>query len=350
MTSVQHARAAAQLLDRTAGELASHPADGRRLSEVALQAFALEQWSLADRLLLLATARTSDPGPALFAARAALRLGDNAEALRRYRALYLRRPELVLNDLSNLAAGRPLLARLTAADRWLVLGLADAWLQRRAAAPAVRLLRAAVARTPFDRVLLERLGAAALAAKDWDAAARAATALLAIPEAEAAGWLMQAEVDAGRGNLERARVLLSEAVRQRPADTALRLRSIDVCLELGRLDEAERQLGALGAPAGSPVALRLGRHLRLIRLAEARGDLPAALRELEAAIILQPRTASLRLKAAELHLKTGNTLDAERHLRQALQLGVVRTALPPALQELLAEAAVPTDALLLGPP
>ena len=122
---------------------------------------------------------------------------------------------------------------------------------------------------------------------------------------------------ASSGALERGRELLRESVAADPRAVNSRLALATVESQLGDVDAAQVQLGAILdlEPANQRA------HLGLARLALARGDLGAATRRLEQAISADPSAVEARLQLSRLAMAQADAARGRALLDQAAEAG-----------------------------
>ena len=101
------------------------------------------------------------------------------------------------------------------------------------------------------------------------------------------------------GRRQEAVVLYQEAVRRNPADSRPRVRLANLAIQLGLFDVAGTQFTALLAMGYQPART----HYGLGRVAEARGDRTAALREYREALALDPSLVPARDALARVESK-----------------------------------------------
>lgn len=141
------------------------------------------------------------------------------------------------------------------------------------------------------------------------------------------GWFLplaaQAELLAGRGELEAARRLYAAAVEANPDHIETRVNLGYVLLDLGRIDDARAHAEAALDTQMRRTRLAIARaHGLMGRVQAQAGDLEAARASYRAALERVPAMAEIRVELALALLELGHEREAIVHLRLAQRQGV----------------------------
>ncbi len=303
-----------------------------------LERLAPRLWSRAAHL---AEAQLHDVPRAIAAHERVVAREDDADSLDALARMHSARGE-------HLAAVQYLERRLAHADgdarRATVAAIARAHLAVDQHAQARAALERHLALDPSAREARTLLADLYRRAQSWDALAT----LLTDPAVEAADQLASLREAADvmshhLGAPERAVPVLERAVALAPDDRAVRLALADALRAAGRYDEARALLDALVEGYGRQRPLERAQvHFQLARIAQARGDLAAALAQLETASSIDMGHPGIFKLLGDLSREAGHLDRAERAYRALLM--IVRRLTGPAAQSV--DTVGPSEVLL----